>query len=45
MIVSEIEKLNDLLEQKSQVYHEQTNYGHNKEKQSEYDVLFKKLRM
>jgi len=45
MIVSEIEKLNDLLEQQSQVYHEQTDYGHNIKKQSEYDLLFKKLRM
>jgi len=45
MIVSEIEKLNDLLEKQSQVYHEQTDYGHNKEKQSKYDLSFEKLRM
>ena len=45
MIVIEIEKLDDLLKQQSQVYHEQTSFGQNKEKQSEYDLLFDKLRM
>ena len=44
MIVSEIEKLNDLLDKQSQVYHKQTDYGNNKEKQSEYDISFEKLR-
>jgi len=44
MILSEVEKLEKLLEHQSQDYHEKTNYGQNKEKQSEFDVSFSKLR-
>ena len=45
MIVSEIKKLEELFEQQSQEYHEITNFGKNKEKQSEYNLIFDKLRL
>jgi len=45
MIISEIKKLEELLEQQSKKYHEETSFGQNKEKQSEYDLKFEKLRI
>jgi hypothetical protein len=45
MIVSEVKKLDELFEQQSQEYHEMTDFGQNIEKQSEYDLIFDKLRL
>ena len=45
MIVSEITKLEELFEEQSQEYHEITSFGQNKEKQSEYNLIFDKLRL
>ncbi len=45
MIVSEIEKLEQLLFQKRKEYDDQTDFGQNLEKQSEYDMAFDKLRL
>ena len=43
MIAKEIEKLEQLLKQRRQGYDDQTNFGENTEKQSEYDLIFRKL--
>ena len=45
MIAEEIEKLGIHLSKRRQEYDEQTNFGQNLEKQSEYDLLFNKLRL
>jgi len=45
MIVSEVKKLDELFEQQSQEYHEMTDFGQNIEKQSEYDLIFDRLRL
>jgi len=45
MIASEIEKLEQLLSQRRQEYDEETNFGQNFEKQSEYNLIFDKLRL
>ena len=45
MIGREIENLERLLSQKRQEYDEKTEYGQNTEKQSEYDSMFKELRL
>lgn len=45
MIAEEIEKLEQLLSQKRQEYDDQTNFGQNLEKQSEFNLAFDKLRL
>ena len=45
MIAMEIEKLEEILSQKRQEYDEQTSFGQNLEKQSEYNSLLDKLRL
>jgi len=45
MIAEEVEKLEHLLSQRSQEYNEHTNFGQNLEKQSEYNLIFDKLRL
>jgi len=45
MIANEIEKLDQLLSQRRQEYDEKTNFGQNSEKQSEYNLIFNKLRL
>ena len=44
MIVSEIEKLSDLLQKLSEEYDIQTDFGQNQEKQKEFDLIFNELR-
>jgi len=44
MIAQEVEKLEKIYEKKRQEYVEQTDFGQNQEKQSEYDLMFEKLR-
>jgi len=44
MIGIEVQKLEKILSQKRQVYDEQTNFGQNLEKQSEYNSIFDRLR-
>ncbi len=44
MISIEVEKLEEILSQRYQEYNEQTNFGQNLEKQSEYNSIFDKLR-
>jgi len=44
MIVIEVQKLEEILSQKRQEYDEQTNFGQNLEKQSEYNSIFDRLR-
>ena len=44
MIVSEIEKLSDLLQKRSEEYDIQTDFGQNQEKQKEFDLIFNELR-
>lgn len=44
MIAQEVEKLENIYKKKCQEYVEQTDFGQNQEKQSEYDLMFKKLR-
>ncbi len=44
MINAEIEKLQELYDEKSQKYHDETEYGQNSEQQSKYDLLFSPLR-
>lgn len=44
MIALEVEKLEKIYEKKRQEYVEQTNFGQNREKQLEYDLMFEKLR-
>ncbi len=45
MIAKEIESLECLLTQRRQEYDDQTNFGQNLEKQSEYNLLFEQLRL
>jgi len=45
MIAVEVEKLEEILSQRRQEYNEQTSFGQNLEKQSEYDLIFDKLRL
>jgi len=45
MIAEEIEKLDVQLLQRRQEYDDQTNFGQNLEKQSEYNLTFDKLRL
>ena len=45
MIAEEIEKLHQLLSSLRQEYDDQTNFGQNSEKQSEYNLKFDKLRL
>ena len=44
MINAEIEKLQELYDEKSRKYHDVTEYGQNSEQQSKYDLLFNQLR-
>lgn len=44
MIAQEVEKLEKIYEKKRQEYVEKTDFGQNQEKQSEYDLMFEKLR-
>ena len=44
MIAQEVEKLENIYKKKCQEYVEQTNFGQNQEKQSEYNFMFEKLR-
>ena len=45
MIAIEVYKLEEILFKRRQEYDEQTNFGHNLEKQSEYNSIFDKLRL
>jgi len=45
MIAIEVEKLDEILSQRRQEYDEQTNFGQNLERQSEYNLIFDKLRL
>jgi len=45
MIAVEVYKLEEILSQRRQEYDEQTNFGQNLEKQSEYNLMFDKLRL
>ena len=45
MIAKEIEKLEQILSKRRQEYDAQTDYGNNLEKQSEYNLMFDKLRL
>jgi hypothetical protein len=45
MIAIEVYKLEEILSQRRQEYDEQTNFGQNLEKQSEYNSIFDKLRL
>jgi hypothetical protein len=45
MIAMEVYKLEEILSQRRQEYDEQTNFGQNLEKQSEYNSIFDKLRL
>ena len=44
MIAEEVEKLEEILSQRRKEYDEETNFGQNLEKQSEYNLTFDKLR-
>jgi len=44
MINEQVEKLQNLFDEKSQKYHDDTNYGMNLDEQSKYDLTFKQLR-
>jgi hypothetical protein len=44
MIVSEVSKLQQLYNKKRLRYQDETNFGQNASKQSEYDLIFKQLR-
>jgi len=44
MIAIEVQKLEEILSQKRQEYDEQTNFGQNIEKQSEFNSIFERLR-
>ena len=44
MINAEVEKLQELYDEKSQKYHDDTKFGLNSEQQSSYDLLFSQLR-
>ncbi len=45
MIAKEVERLEVILSQRRKEYDEQTNFGQNLEKQSDYDSIFDKLRL
>ena len=45
MIAEEVKKLEEILFQRRQEYDDQTTFGQNLEKQSEYDLTFDKLRL
>ena len=45
MIAKEIEKLEQYLSQRREIYDTETNYGQNLDKQKHYDVIFDKLRL
>jgi len=45
MIAEEVQKLEVILSQRSRVYDEQTNFGQNLEKQSDYNSIFDKLKL
>ena len=45
MIAKEVEKLEEILSQRRKEYDEQTSFGQNLEKQSEYNSTFDKLRL
>jgi len=44
MINEQVEKLQNLFDERSQKYHDDTSYGKNLEAQSKYDLTFKELR-
>ena len=44
MINEQVEKLQNLFDERSQKYHNETNYGINLDVQSKYDLTFKQLR-
>ena len=44
MINEQVEKLQNLFDERSQKYQNETNYGKNLEEQSKYDLTFKQLR-
>jgi hypothetical protein len=44
MIVGEVNKLQQLYDEKRLKYQDETNFGQNVSKQSEYDLIFKQLR-
>jgi len=44
MIVDEVSKLQQLYDKKRLKYQDETNFGQNESKQSEYDFIFKQLR-
>ena len=45
MINEQVEKLQNLFNERSQKYQNDTNYGKNLEGQSKYDLIFKQLRI
>ena len=45
MIVGEVSKLQQLYDKKRLKYQDETNFGQNASKQSEYDLIFKQLRL
>jgi len=45
MIAVEVQKLEEILSQRRHEYDEQTNFGQNLEKQSEYNSIFDRLRL
>lgn len=45
MIVNEVDKLQQLYDEKRYKYQNETNFGQNSSKQLEYDLIFKKLRL
>ena len=45
MIVGEVTKLQQLYDKKRLKYQDETNFGQNASKQSEYDLIFKQLRL
>ena len=44
MINLEVEKLQNIFDEKSLKYQNETNYGKNVDEQSKYDLIFKQLR-
>ena len=44
MINEQVEKLQNLFDERSQKYHDDSSYGKNLEAQSKYDLTFKELR-
>ena len=45
MIAEQVEKLEELLDKRREEYDTQTEFGQNSEKQTEYDLIFDKLRL